>query len=606
VNKKSTFDTERRARREKGKLSGSEIRPELAAQLKVARGVMERLPVAMPSSAARLKAFADTIFCELLQSNARGPRPLSESRGMRRMGRRGMVASPHYLATESGLRVLRTGGSAVDAAIATNAVLAVVTPYMCGLGGDLFAQVYDAGSRDLSGLNGSGRAAAEATAQRLRELAAGSSMPQRGPLTVTVPGCVEAWGRLHERFGRLPWAELFTDAIEHAASGFPASAGFAAAIERSKSFFHPETPAAETFLPNGVLPVEGQIVDQPRLARTLSTIAATGPDDYYRGAIGRELVRALSAVGGLLSTEDLATHQSEWVEPLSLQYRDIDVFELPPNSQGIIALMMLDILQHLSSREIARGGETYVHLLAEAARLAYADREAYITDPEHMNIEPDQLLSGEYGRERALLVRDRATAQSRAGSPGDTVYLCTADRDGNLVSLIESNYMGIGSGIMAGETGVMLQNRGAWFSLDDTHPNVIAPRKRTMHTLMPGMAFRHGKPWLVFGTMGGSTQAQIHVQILTRLIDQGLPIDLAIDAPRFDAVAGSVNGRPRLSLETRFDDEVQADLFARGHAVDPREPYTSEMGHAHAIQVMDNGVYVGASDPRSEGLALGY
>ncbi len=525
---------------------------------------------------------------------------------MRRMGRRGMVASPHYLATESGLRVLRAGGSAVDAAIATNAVLAVVTPYMCGLGGDLFAQVYDAGSRELSGLNGSGRSAAEATIRRVRELAAGSVMPQRGPLTVTVPGCVEAWGRLHERFGRLPWAELFTDAIQHAAAGFPVSAGFVDAIARSSSFFHPETPAAETFLPNETLPVEGQIVAQPRLARTMRGIADGGSDRYYRGDIGRELVRALRAVGGLLSTEDLATHAGEWVDPLSIRYRDVDVYELPPNSQGIIALMMLDILQHLSSRAIERGGEMYVHLLAEAARLAYADREAFITDPEHMSVSPDQLLSEEYGRERALLVREHASAHCPAGSPGDTVYLCTADQEGNLVSLIESNYMGIGSGIMAGETGVLLQNRGAWFSLDETHPNGIAPRKRTMHTLMPGMAFRDGKPWLVFGTMGGSMQAQIHVQILTRLIDQALPIDVAIDAPRFDAVSGAVNGRPRLTLESRFDEEVLADLLARGHAVDPLETYTSRMGHAHAIQILENGVYMGAADPRSEGLALGY
>jgi gamma-glutamyltranspeptidase len=522
------------------------------------------------------------------------------------MGRRGMVASPHYLATESGLRLLRAGGSAVDAAITTNAVLAVVTPYLCGIGGDLFAQVYDAGTRELSGLNGSGRAASEATVQRVRELAGGAGMPERGPLTVTVPGCVEAWGRLHHRYGRLPWAELFSDAIHHAADGFPISAGFSAAIERSAQFFHSETPASETFMPGGRVPSEGQVLVQPRLARTLSAIADAGPDVYYRGEIGRELIRALRDVGGLLSTEDLAAHQSEWVEPVSIRYRDIDVYELPPNSQGIIALMMLDILQHLSPRAIARGGESYVHLLAETARLAYADREAYITDPEYMTIAPDRLLSEEYGRERALLVREHAQARCLAGSPGDTIYLCTADERGNLVSLIESNYMGIGSGIMAGETGMMLQNRGAWFSLDDDHPNVIAPRKRTMHTLMPGMAFRHGKPWLVFGTMGGSMQAQIHVQILTRLIDLGLRIDGAIDAPRFDAVSGSTNGRPRLAIEARFDDDVLAGLFARGHGVDPVEPYTSRMGHAHAIQILDNGVYVGAADPRSEGLALGY
>jgi gamma-glutamyltranspeptidase/glutathione hydrolase len=440
----------------------------------------------------------------------------------------------------------------------------------------------------------------------VRELAGGAAMPQRGPLTVTVPGCVEAWGRLYDRYGRLPWAELLSDATDLAAQGFPVTAGFVDAIERSSQFFHPETPASETFIPDGKVPTEGQILIQPRLAQTLNAIAESGPEVYYRGEIGRELVRALRAVGGLLSAEDLATHRSEWVEPLSIRYRDVDIYELPPNSQGIIALMMLDILQHLSQRAIARGGESYIHLLAETARLAYADRDAYLTDPDHMTIDPEALLSEEYGRERALLVREHAAARCIAGSPGDTIYLCAADEYGNLVSLIESNYMGIGSGIMAGETGMLLQNRGAWFSLTEGHPNIIGPRKRTMHTLMPGMAFRDGKPWLVFGTMGGSMQPQIHVQILTRMIDAGLPIDQAIDAPRFDAVSGSSNGRPRLAIESRFDDEVLADLFARGHAVDSVEPYTSQMGHAHAIELLGDGVYVGAADPRSEGLALGY
>lgn len=517
-----------------------------------------------------------------------------------------MVASPHYLATESGVRILRAGGTAVDAAISTNAVLAVVTPYMCGLGGDLFAQVYDATTRELSGLNGSGRAASEATAENVRARAGGSAMPQRGPLTVTVPGCVEAWGRLHERHGRLHWKDLLVDAIHYATHGFPVTAGFVAAIEHSAPFLHPEMPAAETFMPGGKIPLEGNLLLQPRLARTLNAIAEFGPDVYYRGETGNEIVRALRRVGGLLSTADLATHQSDWVEPLLQRYRDVDVYELPPNSQGIIALMMLDILQHLSQRAIAGGGEAYVHLLAETARLAYADREAFLTDPDHMAVTPDRLLSEEYGRERALLVREHAATRHLAGSPGDTVYLCTADGEGNLVSMIESNYMGIGSGIMAGETGIMLQNRGAWFSLDEGHANVIAPRKRTMHTLMPGMAFRHGKPWLVFGSMGGSMQAQIHVQLLTHLIDRELSLDAAIDAPRFDAVAGSTRGRPLLLMESRFNDEMLANLFARGHAVDKIEPYSSAMGHAHAIQIMENGVYVGAADPRSEGLALGY
>jgi gamma-glutamyltranspeptidase/glutathione hydrolase len=328
---------------------------------------------------------------------------------------------------------------------------------------------------------------------------------------------------------------------------------------------------------------------------------------YYRGWIAEEFVRSFRAIGGLISRDDLAEHRSDWVEPLSITYRGTTIYELPPNSQGMVALMMLNILQHLPEEPMAEGGEEYVHLLAEVARLAYADRENYVTDPDHMRIAPQELLSDDYARQRAELIQDRAADRVMAGTPGGTIYLCTADGEGNLVSLIESNFMGIGSGVMAGETGIMLQNRGAWFSLDPDHCNVIGPRKRTMHTLMPGMAFRDGNPWLVFGTMGGSMQSQIHVELLTRLIDQGMQVDEAVDAPRFDAVIGEDGqGRPALVMEGRFPPEVVDALRERGQGVQVVEPYTSMMGHSHAIELIGDGVYVGASDPRSEGLALGY
>ncbi len=515
-----------------------------------------------------------------------------------------MVASPHYLATGSGLDALRRGGSAVDAAITTNAVLSVVTPYLCGMGGDLFAQVYDAKARELSGLNGSGRAGREATLEAVRQRAGGYEMPQRGALTVTVPGCVEAWGRLHERFGRLPWRDLFADAIRYAADGFPVSSGFVSTVARILPILHPLTPAIETFLPGDTPLAEGDVFHQPRLARTLTDISEHGPGTLYRGPLADEIVSTLTRLGGLLSLEDLAGHESEWVEPLSIRYRDVDVFELPPNSQGVTALMMLNILQTFPARRPST--DVWLHRLAEIARLAYADREEYITDPDHMTVEADTFLSDEYARERALLVREHAATRWLPGSPGDTAFMCTADSEGNLVSLIESNFMGIGSGVMAGETGIMLHNRGAWFSLEPGHCNAIGPRKRTMHTLMPGMAFKDRKPWLVFGSMGGSAQAQINVQILTNMIDFGMPVDEAINAPRIDAVCGEVNGKPRLAAESRIDDDVLAGLFARGHGVDVLPPYTSEMGHAHAIELLSSGGYVGASDPRCEGLALGY
>ncbi|GAC1321365.1 MAG: gamma-glutamyltransferase [Chloroflexota bacterium] len=526
---------------------------------------------------------------------------------MRRMGRQGMVASPHYLATAAGVDILRRGGNAIDAAIATNAVLATVTPHLCGMGGDLFALVYRSTDGTLIGLNGSGRAPHAATAERVRALAGNDRMPERGPLPITVPGCVDAWGVLHERFGRLPLADILAAAIRYAKEGFPITSRFAQSLTVVSTVLHPDTPARETFFPGGATPREGAILTQPRLAETLHTIARQGTGVFYRGAIAGEVVRSVQAIGGLLACEDLAAHRADWVEPLSVRYRDVTVYELPPNSQGIVALLMLSMLEHVPSAALSADDAGYVHHLAEVARLAYADRDRYVTDPEHMTIDPATLLASRHGRERMALVGDRISGAVTAGEPGDTAYLCTADNEGTLVSLIESNYMGIGSGVMAGETGVMLQNRGASFSLLPGHPNVIASGKRTMHTLMPGMAFQKERPWLVFGTMGGSMQPQIHVQLLTRLLDQGMPLDAAIGAPRFDAAAGADGeGRPLIRLEDRFPREVFDGLARRGHATQALDAYSSAVGHAHAIQILENDMYVGAADPRTDSLALGY
>jgi gamma-glutamyltranspeptidase/glutathione hydrolase len=492
----------------------------------------------------------------------------------------------------------------VDAAIATNAVLAVVKPYVCGIGGDLFSIVYHDGS--LHGLNGSGRAPAEATPERMRELSGGETLPQFGPLTITVPGCVDAWWRLHQRFGRLPFQSLLEDAVRYAEDGFPVSAEFERSIERSAVIFDPSTPAAETFLPGGKAPAEGTMFRQPALAATLRTIGAEGPEAYYRGPIGQEIVRAVRAAGGVLSTTDLEQHTGEWVEPLSVSYRDVTVYELPPNSQGMTALIMLNMLSSLPPERISGNEEEYIHTVSEVARLAYADRERYVTDLLHMKAAPSALLSPSYAAARATLVGERAVANAPAGEPGDTIYLCAADGDGNLVSLIESNYRGIGSGVMGGSTGIMLQNRGAWFSLDPDHVNVIAPGKRTMHTLMPAMAFRGEQPWLVFGTMGGSMQSQIHVELLTRMLDRGMPLDEALDAPRFDAVLGNKDGKPVLAVEGRVANEVVDGLKQRGNEVEVWPPYTAQAGHAHAIEVLESDAYLGVADPRTESLALGY
>lgn len=517
-----------------------------------------------------------------------------------------MVASPHYLATASGLNVLRAGGSAVDAAIATNAVLAVVTPYLCGLGGDLFAMVSTPDSKGPVGLNSSGRAPLQATLDRVRDLAGGDRMPERGPLTITVPGCVAGWGELHDRYGRFSFARLLADAINYAQHGFPVSATFCRAIAASSEHFHPDTPAHETFLPGGRLLNEGELLRQPRLAHTLEVIAAEGSAAFYQGEIAQELVRSTRALGGLLSPDDLKNHAANWVEPLSIGYRDVVVYELPPNSQGVVALLMLNILAHVPETRLKASIVDAIHVLAEATRLACADRDAFISDPEHMTVDPRFLLSEKYGSERASLLTDRASTRAAPGQPGDTAYMCAADVEGNLVSLIESNYLGIGSGVMAGETGVMMHNRGAWFSLQPDHVNVLAPGKRTMHTLMPAMAFRDGRPWLVFGTMGGSTQPQIQVQILSRSIDQGMPLDAAIAAPRFDAAAGvNEDGKPSIIMESAFPATVVEALRRRGHGVIVLSENVT-IGHAHAIELLPDGTYLGVSDPRTESLALGY
>jgi gamma-glutamyltranspeptidase/glutathione hydrolase len=515
-----------------------------------------------------------------------------------------MVASPHYLATGAGLEILRRGGNAVDAAIGANAVLAVVTPYVCGIGGDLFAMVYQSGH--LHGLNASGRAPAESTPERMVELAGGPTLPELGPLTITVPGCVDGWWRLHRRFGRLPFRSLFEDAIHYAESGFPVSAGFQYSIERSAPAFHPATPARETFLPDGQVPREGTVFRQPELATSLNVIAEHGADAYYRGPIGVEIVRAVRQAGGVLSEADLERHTSDWVEPLSISYRGVTVYELPPNSQGMIALLMLNILNHLPAEAVSGNDEAYVHTLSEVARIAYADRARYVTDREAMTVPAHAFLSPSYGAQRAELIGERAAPNVPPGEPGDTIYLCTADAEGNLVSLIESNYRGIGSGVMGGTTGIMLHNRGTWFSLDPREANVIAPGKRTMHTLMPAMAFRGTRPWLVFGTMGGSMQAQIHVQVLTRLLDRGMHIDEALDAPRFDAVLGNGDDGPILGLEGRFSHGTLEGIRERGNTVQLWPAYTAAAGHAHIIEVADSGSYVGASDPRTDSLALGF
>jgi gamma-glutamyltranspeptidase/glutathione hydrolase len=504
------------------------------------------------------------------------------------------VASPHHLASSAGLAVLASGGNALDAAIATNLTLGVVTPYLCGFGGDLFAMIWKDGK--LFAYNGSGRAPAGATVDAVRAAVQAERMPALGPHTVTVPGAVEAWFVLLQQFGTRAFADLAQPALRYAEDGFVPSALALASLQRSADRYAWSSEWQAVY--GGAQP--GRRLRQPDLARTIELLGKEGPDAYYRGRIARAIVEHLRLQGALIAQDDLADHHGEFVEPLRTIYRGVEILELPPNTQGVTALEAVNIVSafdHLPLNDPERQ-----HLLIEAMKLALADRDAHVTDPDHMRIRPERLLSQEWAAERARLIDLRRAGHPTPGTAveGGTAYLCAADAEGMCVSLIQSNWTGFGSGVTVPGWGINLQNRGALFSLDPKHANVIAPRKRTLHTLIPGMAFRQGRPWLAFGTMGGNGQAQTHLQLLVRVVDDGMDLQEAIDAPRWLVSPADWS----VSAEPRFAETVIDGLRERGHAVETLEPYDSLMGHAHAIAVSEAG-YEGATDPRTEGAVLG-
>ena len=550
-------------------------------------------------------------------------------------GARGAVVAPHHLATASGLAILRAGGTAVDAAIAANASLAVVMPSSCGIGGDAFWLIWDARTRTELALNGSGRAPAGASAARLRALGL-TTIPLRGPLSITVPGAVRSWGDAHARFGRLPLAEVLAPAIELADAGFPAWDGFVEAVERTAGIldrarsrdgggaagFH------AVFRPHGRPWRPGERVRLPALAITLREIAAGGTDAFYEGDLGEAQARFLAASGALFTPADLGGHASTWTEPIATSYRDVRVTTHPPNSQGITALQILNILETFEPPPAASFGPAgvadagWIHLGIEASKLAMADRDAEVTDPETRAIPVAGLLDMGHARELAARIDPRrASRPAPAGNPsgGGTIYLATVDGEGNAVSLIESNYMRFGSGIVDPATGIHYQNRGSYFSLDDAHPNVLAPGKRTLHTLMPAMLFRndaddagggsHSGPWIVTGSMGGDAQPQIHAQIVSAIVDGGLDVRAAVGTPRWAVESASHFAPPvDVRIEPRFAPGILEELAALGHPVHPVEPFSGSLGHAHAIELVDrgpaaaDGSLAAATDPRSEGL----
>jgi len=502
----------------------------------------------------------------------------------------GAVCTPHYLASAAGAAMLADGGNAIDAAFAGNFVLGIVTPYMCGFGGDLLAMVWDGG---LYAYRGVGRAPAGATAEFVRRQSGEAEMPVFGPHPVTVPGAVEAWFTLIEKFATRSFGEIATRALEYAEEGFPLSKRGAWFFAQSE-WLYEHYGLSDFHDAYGDL-APGDWVRQPELARTIRTLAADGPDAYYRGAIGAAIAARLQAAGGCMTEADVAAHAGAWVEPLRAPVRDVEILEMPPPTQGITALEALRIVDGL---DLGADGADRQHLLIEAVKLALADRRRYLGDPDAMTIAPERLLRDDWiAARRAEIDPQRARVAAAHSEPdGGTIYMCAADRDGMMVSLIQSNFSGAGSGLRVGEWGLNLHNRGSAFVLDDAHPNGIGPAKMQLHTLIPAMAMRDGRPWMVFGSEGGHGQAQTHTQLLVRMLFDGDDPQRAISAPRFTIDPGS----GRIAMEDHFEHGWIDDLRRRGHEIDVVRGYRHGPGIAHAIQCTSPG-YRCASDPRAEG-----
>jgi len=528
--------------------------------------------------------------------------------------RHGMVATSQPLAVRIGVDILQSGGSAVDAAIAVNAALGLMEPMSCGLGGDLFAIVWEARARRLHGLNASGPAPEAADPGRLR--AAGlTAMPQAGPLTWTVPGCVAGWAALHRRFGRLPLAELLAPAIRYAEEGFAVTEVIAAAWQAGVEAFGDDPDFRRTYAPAGRAPAAGETFANPNLADTYRLLAGQGPAAFYEGSLATALVEYSVRQGGLLRQADLAAFRPEWVAPRSVRYRGHDVWQLPPNGQGLAVLQMLAMLETLDVAALGHQTADYLHTLIEIKKIVYEDRARHYADPRFYDAPVAGLLSPGYTRRRlALLQGDRAGLAFTGGDPrlamGDTVYLTVVDGDRNAVSLIQSIYKDFGSGLGPAGLGFCLQNRGALFSLDPEHPNALAPGKRPFHTIIPALVTRDGEPVFVFGVMGGAMQPQGQVQILSHIFDFGLDIQAAGDAPRFrhDGSSGPDGGRMTdggtVTLEEGIPPAVARELSTRGHQVSFG---CGGFGGYQGIWIDGRrGLLVGASESRKDGCALGF
>jgi gamma-glutamyltranspeptidase/glutathione hydrolase len=521
---------------------------------------------------------------------------------------RGIVAASSPLAAQAGAQMLARGGHAVDAAIAANAVLGVVEPYMNGMGGDLFAMVYDAGRDALHGLNASGSAPAGLSPDLLQRRGIGT-MPETGIHSVTVPGAVGGWAALQARFGRLPLADVLAPAVFYAEDGFPVAPVVAEGWGALEEAVAGDPGAAATYLPGGAAPVAGTIFRNPDVARSLRLVAEHGRDAFYRGPIGDAIVSFSQAQGGTLTAADLASFEPEWVEPISTTYRGWTVYELPPNTQGIAALMMLDLMEPAPLARYGLHSVDALHTMIEAKKLAYADMLRWVGDPRFASLPVPALLAKERAARRAQAIdMQRAAARVEpdrlagltTGAGGDTIYLSAIDRDGNIVSLIQSVFHGFGSGLVAPGTGFALQNRGALFTLEPGHPNALAPGKRPLHTIIPGF-MRKDDVRIGFGIMGGFNQAQAHAQFVANVVDFGLNIQQALEAGRF--TKPTFDGLD-VSVEATIPEDSRRGLAARGHELMVIPPRTHVFGYGQAVMSNGTGAHFGASEPRHDGAAI--
>lgn len=518
-------------------------------------------------------------------------------------GERGMVATPHYLASAAALDVLRDGGNAVDAALSAAATLGSVLPHMTGIGGDAFWLIYDAGAKTLAGINGSGTVSRNLG---LEAYTGQAEIPMRGPhAAITVPGAVDSWRLAHGRFGRLPLARLLEPAIEYARTGSPASAGLSGWIAASAHPLSEDPGASSVFLEGGKPLAEAARLSQPSLARTLAALVQDGPRHFYE-ATARSIAAYLAARGGVLDATDFAAYEARWVDPISTRYRDCTAYQLPPPSQGLAGLLILNALGELDVAALGNGSAAYFDALIRAIRWAFHHRDIWLTDPTFLDIPVQALLSQKAGHPERALENVASGPPRRSGD--DTVFVATADADGNAVGLVQSLYFDFGAAVLDPDSGVLLQNRGASFSLDPRHPNVLAPGKQSASTLMAGMLFRDGLPYLVHGTQGGEGQAQTNASVVTRVVDFGCDAQQAVEAPRLLSGRSWGDAATQLLVETRGQDDLIADLARLGHQPQPMPWPHPRMGTAQAIRLKGAGreFHEGGADPRGEGLALGF